>query len=243
MVGSWELTVLNAEPAKINDAISLVAEVVPLHYVSKDRVADLLRRLGKAKAAKFIETQLPTTKAVRSGDLGEILGVTYLAEFTPFKLGVMRLRWKDHRNMAMRGEDVLAFAIDAKTMKLSILKGEAKSRASLNTDTIIAARKALASNNGRPSAHAMAFIATRYFEQGDQKMTDILDRAQLDDQVPTSRITHIMFTFSGNDPTKFLRSDLENYKGSIEQISVGIRVKKHQEFIKLVFEQVNINGL
>jgi hypothetical protein len=243
VVGRWELTVLNAKPAKINDAVSLVAEAVPLHYVSKDRVADLLKRLGKAKAAKFIEDQLPTTKAVRSGDLGEILGVTYLTEFTPFKLGVMRLRWKDHRNMAMRGEDVLSFAIDAKTKKLSILKGEAKSRVSLNTGTITAARKALASNNGRPSAHAMAFIATRYFEQGDKKMTDILDRAQLDDQVATSQITHMMFTLSGNDPTTILRNDLENYKGNIKQISVGLRVQMHQEFIKRVFEQVIIDGL
>lgn len=52
----------------------------------------------------------------------------------------------------------------------------------------------------------------------------------------------MMFTFSGNDPTQILRTDLNNYKGSIKQISVGIRVQKHQEFIKLVFEQVNING-
>jgi len=220
-----------------------VAKAVPPHYVSEDRAADLLKRLGKAKAAAFLETQLPTTKAVRSGDLGEILGDIYLKEFTPFNLGVMRLRWKDHRNMAMRGEDILSFAIDAKTQKLSILKGEAKSRASLNTDTVTAARKALASNNGRPSAHAMAFVATRYFEQGDKKMTDILDKAQLDNQVASSQVAHMMFTFSGNDPTNFLRTDLTKYQGSIEQISVGIRIQKHQEFIKLVFEQVNINGL
>lgn len=242
-VGGGVLTVLNAEPAKINDAISLVAETVPLHYVSKDRVASLLKQFGKTKAAKFIETQLPTTKTVQSGELGEILAMTYLTELTPFKLGVMRLRWKDHRNMPMRGEDVLSFAIDAKTKKLFILKGEAKSRKSLNTATITAARKMLAANNGRPSAHAMAYIASRYFEQGDNKMASILDRAQLDDQVASSQVTHMMFTFSGNDPTRFLRCDLENYRGSIEQISVGIRVQKHQEFIKLVFEQVNINAL
>jgi hypothetical protein len=123
------------------------------------------------------------------------------------------------------------------------LKGEAKSRLSLNTVTVTAARKALAANNGRPSAHAMAFLATRYFELGDKKMTDLLDRAQLDEQVAASQITHMMFTFSGNDPTTILRSDLDAYKGKIEQISVGVRVPKHQEFIKLVFEQVDIDGL
>jgi hypothetical protein len=81
--------------------------------------------VGKAKTAKFIETSLPTSKSVRSGDLGEVLGVTYLAEFTEFKLHVKRLRWKDHRNMAMRGEDILAFAVNDEG-NLLVLKGEQK---------------------------------------------------------------------------------------------------------------------
>lgn len=240
-VGSWELTILNAQASQLTTGVALVSKAVPEHYAAPDRVAHVLRTLGKDKAAAFIESQLPTTKAVRSGDLGEILGVTYLAEFTQFKLAVRRLRWKDHRNMAMRGEDVLSFLIDPKTNKLLILKGEAKSRLTLNYTTVTAARSALSTNYGRPSAHAMAFLATRYFEQGNKQMTDILDRAQLVDQVSTSQMTHMMFVLSGNDPAPILRADLNSYKGKIGQISVGIRIKSHQEFIKSVFEQAATN--
>lgn len=241
-VGGWELKVLTAKAGKIDFAVKAVSKAIPEQYTSEGRLADIMNKLGKAKTAKFIETSLPSSKAVRSGDLGEVLGVTYLAEFTEFKLHVKRLRWKDHRNMAMRGEDVLAFAVNGKG-NLLVLKGEAKSRKILNSATIKSARKALTANNGRPSAHAMAFMATRYFEMGDKVMTDLLDQAQLDDQLTQDRVSHMIFILSGNDPTKQLTNDLSGYKGAIKQISVGVVVATHQEFIESVFEEAQKNVL
>lgn len=241
-VDGRELKVLTAEAGKIDLAVKVVSEVLPDQYTSEDRLADLMKKLGKEKTAKFIETLLPTSKSVRSGDLGEVLGVTYLAEFTEFKLHVKRLRWKDHRNMAMRGEDVLAFAVNDEG-NLLVLKGEAKSRKTLNATTIKNARKALEANSGRPSAHAMAFTATRYFEISDKVMADLLDQAQLVEQLPQSRVTHMIFILSGNDPTKQLTNDLLGYQGAIKQISVGIVVDTHQEFILSVFEEALKNVL
>ncbi|MEB0139704.1 MULTISPECIES: Hachiman antiphage defense system protein HamA [unclassified Undibacterium] len=114
-VNGHEMTVLNAEPKKINGAVKVLAKLIPSQYASGARVAHLMKTLGKTAVAEFIEEKLPTTKPIRSGDLGEILGTSYLGEFTAFKYGVQRLRWKDHRNMSMRGEDVLAFGVDAAT--------------------------------------------------------------------------------------------------------------------------------
>lgn len=241
-VGDWELKVLTAKAGKIHFAVKVISKVIPGQYTSEDRLADIMRKLGKAKTAKFIKTSLPSSAKVRSGDLGEVLGVTYLAELTEFKMHVKRLRWKDHRNMAMRGEDVLAFALSDEG-KLLVLKGEAKSRKVLTATTIKSARKALAANNGRPSAHAMAFMATRYFEMGDKVMTDLLDQAQLDEQLTQDRVTHMIFILSGNDPTRQLTHDLSAYKGAIKQISVGVVVAAHQEFIKSVFEEALENVL
>lgn len=241
-VGNWELRVLTANPGQIDFAVKAISEAIPNQYSSEDRLADIMKKLGKAKTAKFIETSLPTSKSVRSGDLGEILGVSYLTEFTEFKLHVKRLRWKDHRNMAMRGEDILAFAVNDDG-SLLVLKGEAKSRRTLNATTIKEARKALAANYGRPSAHAMAFMATRYFEMGDKTMTDLLDQAQLDEQLAPERVTHMIFILSGNDPTKQLINDLSGYKGAIRQISTGVVVATHQEFITSVFEEALENVL
>jgi len=234
-VGGWELKVLTADAGQIDFAVKAISAAIPDQYTSEGRLADIMKKLGKVKTAQFIETSLPTSNSVRSGDLGEVLGVTYLAEFTEFKLHVKRLRWKDHRNMAMRGEDILAFAVSDEG-NLLVLKGEAKSRKTLNATTIKDARKALAANNGRPSAHAMAFMATRYFEIGDKAMTDLLDQAQLDEQLTQEQVTHMMFILSGNNPTNQLTNDLSGCTGAMRQISVGVVVTTHQEFIKSVFD-------
>ena len=142
----------------------------------------------------------------------------------------------------MRGEDVLAFAVNDEG-NLSVLKGEAKSRKTLSATTVTNARTSLAANFGRPSAHAMAFMATRYFEMGDKAMTDLLDHAQLDEQLPKSQVTHMIFILSGNDPTKQLTKHLSAYKGAIKQIAVGVVVATHQDFIKSVFEEALENVL
>ncbi|WP_109144843.1 Hachiman antiphage defense system protein HamA [Bradyrhizobium sp. SUTN9-2] len=172
------LTVLSADPAKRTVAIEALAKEVPNHYSSPKRVARLLKRLGKDKAAAYIEQKLPTAATSRSGDLGEILATLYVAEFTPFGVSINRLRWKDHREMAMRGEDIVAVQWDA-AAGLRILKGESKSNASLSTATVTKARTALKHNNGRPTPHALSFLADRLHEQGKHDLGNEVDEVQL----------------------------------------------------------------
>jgi hypothetical protein len=53
----------------------------------------------------------------------------------------------------------------------------------------------------------------------------------------------MIFVLSGNDPTNQLKKDLLGYKGAIQQMSVGLVVDTHQEFIKAVFEDALANVL
>lgn len=240
-VNGHEMTLLNAEPKKIDNAVNAVTELIPLQYAEEERIAHLMKNLGKPAVAKYINEKLPRAKKIRSGDLGEILGTFYVKEFTVFNYGVQRLRWKDHPNMSMRGEDLLAFGVDDKG-EILILKGEAKSNASLSDATMEAARKALSANNGLPSPHAISFLADRCFEHGQINLADLLDKLQLQQGIKSSQVTHLMFIFSGNNPAQKLRCDLNLCDSSIKQISVGLRVVEHQKFIKLVFDRVTSNG-
>ena len=75
-----------------------------------------LARLGKPAAAALIQGKLPTNKAIRSGDLGEIYATEWIdAHSGGYRAPIKRLRWKDHRNMAMRGDDVIGILQDAQT--------------------------------------------------------------------------------------------------------------------------------
>ncbi|MDI1259904.1 Hachiman antiphage defense system protein HamA [Aquabacterium sp.] len=239
-IADHTLRLLAADPTKQPHAVKVVAKAVPSYYVSSDRAAQLLGRLGRTKLAKFVKEKLPTTKAIRSGDLGEVLCTAYIGEATSFTLGITKLRWKDHREMAMRGEDVLAFSLNARGKGLKVLKTEVKSRVAMGSGVIGDARKALSSNKGLPSAHALSFVADRLFEQGDKALRDAIDDVQLKSALKQSQVSHMLFTFSGNDPSKLLTTNLTNYKGAVPQMYVALSVKAHQDFIKSVFDAVKV---
>ncbi|MFO1320320.1 MAG: Hachiman antiphage defense system protein HamA [Burkholderiales bacterium] len=238
-VPKHKLRRLVVDSAKQAQAIGAIAKAVPSYYTDPHRVADLLKKLGKPAAAAHVEQKLPTRASIRSGDLGEILCSAYVHEATPFKLGIRRLRWKDHRNMSMRGEDVLAFSLGSNGGGLKILKAEVKSRAAMRTAVIVEARTALSANNGLPSPHAIAFVADRSNEVGDRALGNALDEAQLKDGIRTSQVSHMLFTFSGNDPLMLLKTNLQTYSGPLPQHYIGLCVDGHQGFIEAIFEAVS----
>lgn len=241
-LGSHKLTYFEADYSQLNLAIESVAEVVPGHYVSASRISRILDRLGKTEAAEYVATKLPTGAKSRSGDIGEILASSFVKEFTDYKIGVLKLRWKDHREMAMRGDDILAVRVEP-DMKVMFLKGEVKSRATLTKRTVNEARKALDSSNGRPTPHALAFVADRFYETGQTELSDLIDRYQLKLRIGVNQLSHMMFVFTGNNPCNLLNADLTAYAGKIHQHAVGLRVKAHQDFIKKIFEKVIADGI
>lgn len=106
-LGAHSLKVLSGRPADLTNGRDGVASIIPGHYATEEHIARNLAKLGKMAAAEFILQRLPTSKSIRSGDLGEILATDYIAEQTPYTVPIKRLRWKDHRNTAMRGDDVI----------------------------------------------------------------------------------------------------------------------------------------
>lgn len=237
-VSTHTLRLLAADPAKQTHAIQVIANAVPGYYAAHSRIAGIFNKLGKPGVAKYLEEKLPTLPTIKSGDLGEILCNSYVIEATTFKLGIMRLRWKDHRNMSMRGEDVLAFSLSPKGA-LKILKAEVKSRASMTTKVIEEAREALSGYMELPSPHAISFVADRLDETGNKSLRDALDKAQLKDGIKVSQVTHMLFTFSGSNPSNLLKTNLSAYAGAVPQQYVALQVKTHQAFIKAVFDEVN----
>ena len=131
-VGNHGLCLLTGEPDKRATGIEATAAVVPGHYAAEEQISRALARLGKPAAAVLVEGKLPTTKRIRSGDLGEIYATEWIdAHSGGYFAPVKRLRWKDHRNMAMRGDDVIAIRLDPQSQRLRFLKTEAKSRVRL----------------------------------------------------------------------------------------------------------------
>lgn len=242
-VGNHLRRVLTGQAANLQTGIQATAAIIPEHYASEEHVARALARLGKPAAAALIEGKLPTTKTIRSGDLGEIYATEWIdAHSGGYRAPIKRLRWKDHRNMAMRGEDVIGILQDPETQRLHFLKTEAKSRAALTAQVLVEARTGLDKNDGLPSAHALSFISARLLELDDLPLVDAIDDALLKHGIPLQNVRHLLFTFSGNAPDVLLAASLQDYPGPINQWGIGLRVEGHAAFIGAVYDQVIANA-
>jgi hypothetical protein len=240
LVNAHDLKVLALPDDKFDVGCKSTASAVPAHYAAPERVAGILQKLGKEKAAKYLRDKLPQLPKIRSGDLGELLATEFIREHTPYTVPINRLRWKDHRNMPLRGDDVIGVTEDE--VEIAFLKSEVKSRKSLSASVVASARAALDANGGLPSPHALAYVSDRLHETGQDALSDRILRSQLQDGITVHQVEHLLFTFSANTPGKLLEADLNAYGGQIHQNDVGFHAVKHQEFIATVFEIVEADN-
>ena len=241
--GNHFCRVMTGVPANMATGIQATAAIVPSHYAAEEQVARALARLGKPAAAALIEGKLPTTKNIRSGDLGEIYATEWIDSHSGgYRAPIKRLRWKDHRNMAMRGDDVIGLLQDPATQRLHFLKTEAKSRVALTGQVLTDARAGLDKDGGLPSAHALSFISARLLELANAPLADAIDDALLKHGIPAQNVRHLLFIFSGNSPDALLAASLQAYPGAITQWEVGLRVEGHAAFVGAVYDRVIANA-
>ncbi|MGO4117689.1 Hachiman antiphage defense system protein HamA [Rhizobium ruizarguesonis] len=241
-VGGHFLRVITVDPVKLDIGIKAAAAIVPTHYAAEERLSRILSKFGKPAAAAFIDGKLPTNKSIRSGDLGEILATEFITGYTQYQVPIKRLRWKDHRNMAMRGDDVIGLRQDPATGNLTYLKTEAKSRVALAAGVLAEARIGLDKDGGLPSAHALAFISDRLAELGNDALADAINAAQLKTGIQPQSVQHLLFTLSGNNPTGTMTTSLQTYPGGIAQWGVGVCIDGHGAFVGAVYDLVIANA-
>lgn len=241
-VASHTLRIMTSRAVHQVLAVTASAAIIPDHYAAEERLARALLRLGKPQAAKMLTDLLPTSVQIRSGDLGEIYATEWINRDSGYQAPINRLRWKDHRNMAMRGDDVIGLKLDLKTQRLCFLKTEAKSRAKLVAKTLTEAREGLDKDGGFPSAHALSFISSRLTEMGSLDLADAIDDAQLVHGIPAASVQHLTFVFSGTPPLGLMTRSLQGYGGNFNQWGVGVHIDGHAAFVRAVYEQVIANA-
>ena len=231
----WRLSEL--EEGRVHALDELPSRVLN-HYVSDDEVAEILEALGYPAAAKCIRTLLPEGAIARSGNLGEILAVEFVEELLGYEVPVRKLRDKDHRSMAMRGEDVIGVAHDDDG-RLALLKGEAKSAQALSRGRVETARAKLDEDYGRPSAHSLIFVARKLIHSDDPNRKELgqkILREATSQAVPSRKLAHLLFTLTGNRVSQVIQNDLDGADDSRPQHSVNLRIPDHGNFVEAIYE-------
>ena len=222
-----------------------LAETIRSHYDRLERIAEDVDRLGYKVAADILSEAMPQTSRGRSGDLGEILATELVEEEIGLRVPVRRLRYKDGRNMAMRGDDFIGAGYDGKGEKLWLLKGEAKSNKVLGKSTVKSARKVLNRDSGRCTPDSLLFVANRLLESDDAD-DNTLGRSLRDEvglkSLSADRIDHMLFTVSGNGPHASLKKDLEAAGTNRDQYVVNIHIEDHQDFIAAIYQKAEDLG-
>src|SRR6056297_63626 len=175
------------------NAVSELVSRTRSHYVKDDEIATFLETLGYDGTAEIIRTNYPEGPTCRSGDLGEILCAEVIEEWCDFEVPIRKLRYKDHRDQAMRGEDVIGVG-ESEEGQLRLLKAEAKSAKSLSADTVQSARAGLEANLGRPTPHSLIYLARRLLEMGGTKeeLGKRILAETVRQAVPKGRVTHCL---------------------------------------------------
>jgi hypothetical protein len=235
-VGKHVLLVCTENKGSCDEILDELRNIVRSHYVAPEVIAERIAELGAPKAAELLREHLPTTKTARSGDIGEVLATEFAERKLGFGVPVRRLRWKDGRDMALRGDDIIALVRGAKG-RLRFLKGESKSRERLTSSVVTEAANALDQDRGRPSRHSVLFVADRLREQGKGDLARDLEIAVLH-SFHKCPVNHLLFTVSGNDPKSPLSSHLSSCKNIRRRHAVGVRIADHGKFINRLFSEV-----
>lgn len=205
------------------------------HYVDAKTTADRLAELGAPNTAALLREKLPVTIRARSGEMGEILATEVAEQRMGWRVPIRRLRWKDGREMALRGDDLTAIKVSNEEI-VSILKGESKSRSGSIATALGEASKALERDDGHPTSLSVLFVAERMRESGEADLALKLEKAVLN-SFSGLPIEHLLFVLTGTNPGNSLTSHLAGIRGrGVRRHIIGVRIEDHAEFIKQVFE-------
>lgn len=158
--------------------------------------------------------------------------VKSLERNTNYSVPVRRLRHRDTRDLAMRGNDGLGFRIAQKRVK--VLKVEAKSRLALTTRDITEAREGLEQHRGRPNPETLAYLQCHLL-LNDRDDEAVPITFLLNNPIYVTDVCHLLFTLSGNAPKKFLEANSGLVHKGIKLRLCGLRAKEHKAFVKDLF--------
>jgi hypothetical protein len=232
------ITVFTEQDGSRDACLPLIVRAVTDHFDDFKTLEILIEQIGFVQSMNSLRNTLPISKTTRSGDLGEIFCTEYIMQKTDFKVPIKKLRWKDDRNLAMRGNDVLGFRTHNNVHQ--ILKAESKSRAKLSNSVVQEAEQGLFQHNHRANGSTLAFIQKRLFEAKRDNEAVFIAKLQENDMT-IENIQHLFFTVSGNAPLSYLLSKKEKPENCPKRFLVGFQIAEHQDFIKTIYEAC-LNG-
>lgn len=143
------------------------------HHTYRKRVAALLRELGHAETAAFFANEMPKADRTRKGNFGEVVASEHLVQRYGCSMPVYKLRHRDG-DLPMRGEDIVAFELDAKGSIKCVVIGEAKAVKKFRTSTVTDAYARLKAAY-KPRPKTLSLLSNILMGQGNEALATQID--------------------------------------------------------------------
>lgn len=171
-----------SENSQKDEFLKFSIESVHKHHASADalnryhELLELYKSLGM-DVSKYPISPYPTVENTQKGNYAEIILAEYILATTPMQLPIYRLRYNPNPNQSMKGDDVLAFDLDADPVR--IIVGEAKFRQIPQKQDVIDTVDALIRSNKTGLPVSLHFVAERLFELGQHELAKKIINCEL----------------------------------------------------------------
>jgi hypothetical protein len=142
--------------------------------MNRRRLAERLATLGYEGVAQFILSELPRDDRTRKGNFGEIVASEHLMQRHGYTMPVLKIRFRDSYNLPMRGEDIVAFEMDAEHRIKRVIIGEAKTIQSFRRATLTDAHERLRVAY-RPRPMTLSMLAEILYDRGNDSLAREID--------------------------------------------------------------------
>ena len=167
---------LSEQDGKREIAVAGIQEMLVRHHASPEmlkrtrRLHKAMSQLGFGGALPNPARRFPTDSNTRKGNLAEIVLAEYIVATADAELPIYRLRYNPNIEQSMKGDDVLAFDLDANPVR--IIVGEAKFRSDSSTEIVRELVESLVRSYKGSAPASLQFVADRLFDSGQEELGD-----------------------------------------------------------------------
>ncbi len=161
---------LDDTPFQTNTFVTDMTRWLVTHHVRPEAVErDRIRRETLARQG-FVDRvrRYPTNPSTQKGNWTEILLAEYVVASCGAQLPIYRLRYNPNVDQSMKGDDVLAFDLDADPVR--VLVGEAKFRSTPSKAVVEELISSLVKSHSGNIPASLQFVADVLFESGNNEL-------------------------------------------------------------------------
>jgi hypothetical protein len=213
-----------------------LAQAVIDHHLHYKIVARKLKKYGYSKTAAFLSSRLPRDHKTRMGNFGEVVSTEHLRQGCGYETPVFKLRFAENFGLPMRGEDIIAFRIDASGRIVRMCVGEAKASDAFHRDVVVRAHARL-DKAYHPFPVSLSMIANILYDRGDDDLGEQVER--IIERLATRPFPrdNWIFVITGSLPHDPF-SAVEGGSKVVESLScVDIHLSDLTSFVNDVFDQ------